>query len=632
MPITTHGLAAMGYPDPATPWALPDVSDLYHHNLLSSESLSGRAAPHAGPSGSPVCAGALLRHLGSARAGRGSGWSAAGMVRTGVRMPKPIEPAVAVAEMRAAGVEPLEPYPGAGRPWRCSCSVCGRVTSPRLISVRQGHRACRYCASAAVQAARKVDADEAASVMLAAGVEPLEPYRNSKAPWRCRCRSCGAEVSPSYGSVASGNRACRYCSKVGAGIKQRRDADEAVAIMRAAGFEPLIPYPGQKKPWVCSCLTCGHSVRLYLDNVMNGKGCRWCSRKAVDPVEAAEVMRRAGLEPLTKYPRVHLPWRCRCTTCGREVAPTYGHVRAGGGGCKYCAGNAVDIEVVMATMTDARLEPLEPFVSTKARWRCRCEVCGREVSPMYESVANGHGCAFCAQRAVDPDEAVELMLRASLRPLDPYPGAGAPWRCECTRCGRIVLPRYGNIRSGWGGCAYCVNQKVDPEVARAAALAVGLMPEEDFPGGGQPWQCSCLTCQRTIKANWASIRAGSGCRYCADHGFWSGSGPAVVYLLVHADFGAVKIGVTRQRTTRLNDHLRAGWSVLDVWRDLDPELAFQAEQAVLRMWRKEGIPDAVAREFMPNGGHTETAALDLVDIARTRAVVDGLCMARADTV
>ncbi|MCD9880852.1 hypothetical protein [Streptomyces guryensis] len=29
--------------------------------------------------------------------------------------------AVAVAVMIAAGLEPLEPYPGRGTPWRCRC-------------------------------------------------------------------------------------------------------------------------------------------------------------------------------------------------------------------------------------------------------------------------------------------------------------------------------------------------------------------------------------------------------------------------------------------------------------------------------------------------------------------------------
>jgi hypothetical protein len=34
-----------------------------------------------------------------------------------------------------------------------------------------------------------------------------------------------------------------------------------------------------------------------------------------------------------------------------------------------------------------------------------------------------------------------------------------------------------------------------------------------------------------------------------------------------------------------------------------------------------GDPDAVTREDMPQGGHSETAPLDLVDLARTRDLI-----------
>jgi hypothetical protein len=390
--------------------------------------------------------------------------------------------------------------------------------------------------------------------------------------------------------------------------------------MREAGFEPMEPYPGQQKPWRCTCTTCDHEVTLYLSNIIAGQGCRWCSRKAVDPDAAAELMRAAGLEPLEKYPPGSRPWRCRCNTCGREVTPTYGSVRSGSG-CKYCSGSAVDVETVMAAMAEAGFEPLEAYPGVNVPWHCRCITCGRGITPRYTSIRGGHGCAFCARKAVDADEAVKIMLAASLRPLEPYPGAGAPWRCECTKCARVVLPRWSNIKSGWGGCGWCSEHRVDPELAAAAARVAGLDPLEPYPGSARPWKCRCLTCQRVVATTWSAIRGGSSCRYCADHGFWSGDGPALVYLISHKEYGAIKIGVTRERTVRLQDHLRHGWEVMNVWRGLQPELAFQAEQAVLRMWRSEGIPDAVARGLMPNRGHSETASLDLVDLARTRSLV-----------
>lgn len=44
-------------------------------------------------------------------------------------------------------------------------------------------------------------------------------------------------------------------------------------------------------------------------------------RPRKDPREPEEIMRAAGLEPLEPYPGSAAPWRCRHTACGREAPP-----------------------------------------------------------------------------------------------------------------------------------------------------------------------------------------------------------------------------------------------------------------------------------------------------------------------
>jgi hypothetical protein len=63
----------------------------------------------------------------------------------------------------------------------------------------------------------------------------------------------------------------------------------------------------------------------------------------IDPAQAAEVMRAAGLEPLTAYPGAHAPWPCRCQRCHeavtpryRAVQPCYSTIQRGSGGCRWC--------------------------------------------------------------------------------------------------------------------------------------------------------------------------------------------------------------------------------------------------------------------------------------------------------
>lgn len=60
---------------------------------------------------------------------------------------------------------------------------------------------------------------------------------------------------------------------------------------------------------------------------------------AVPPLDAHDVMRAAGWEPLDPYPvcavPMHSPWRCRCQRCGRERLMTISLAQRGER-CAYC--------------------------------------------------------------------------------------------------------------------------------------------------------------------------------------------------------------------------------------------------------------------------------------------------------
>lgn len=120
----------------------------------------------------------------------------------------------AVAEMVAAGLRPIEPFPGVATSWRSVCIAYGHEVSPRLDSVRHG-RGCNR--SGYIKTARKpqIPADETAAAMRERGIEPLETYPGSKdAKWRCRCTRCGDEVVTTYGTVVhGGGTGCAVCGK-----------------------------------------------------------------------------------------------------------------------------------------------------------------------------------------------------------------------------------------------------------------------------------------------------------------------------------------------------------------------------------------------------------------------------------
>jgi len=112
-------------------------------------------------------------------------------------------------------------------------------------------------------------------------------------------------------------------------------------------------------------------------------------------------------------------------------------------------------------MQDAGLVPLEPYPGTNKGWRCRCTACGHEVAPSHANIGRGlNGCAWCAGNRIHAADAERVMRAANMEPLEPYPGDLKPWRCHCRTCDRKIRPRFANVQSG-RGCRYCRNYGFD---------------------------------------------------------------------------------------------------------------------------------------------------------------------------
>lgn len=180
-------------------------------------------------------------------------------------------------ELLTANLQPLEPYPGAGRPWRSKCLKCGRIGSTRLASIRSGHVGCRSCAN---RGKGMVDPVVARNTMIKKGrVLPLTVYPGNDKPWRCRCLECSAEVTPVYSSVASSGRGgCKYC-----GIQRRARTrtipnERAIKIMIRSGATPLTSYVDTKTPWKSRCNACDEMIFPTLGNIKSGAGpCKFCA-------------------------------------------------------------------------------------------------------------------------------------------------------------------------------------------------------------------------------------------------------------------------------------------------------------------------------------------------------------------
>lgn len=196
-------------------------------------------------------------------------------------MPRRINPEAAAATMRTAGLDPLEPYPGANVAWKCRCMKSAHEVAPTFNSVRMGTSSgCRHCGRAAAgERRRAAGRHKAEAEMRTAGFEPLEPYPGAGVRWRCRHTLCGGTVFPRLVKIRSGVGGCLAC--VG---RAPVDPSVAEAEMRAIGMEPLQPFPGRvRDPWQCRCVRCGHIGTPNLNNIRRGQGgCNGCARRTTE--------------------------------------------------------------------------------------------------------------------------------------------------------------------------------------------------------------------------------------------------------------------------------------------------------------------------------------------------------------
>jgi hypothetical protein len=411
-----------------------------------------------------------------------------------------------------AGAKPLAPYPGTSKPWLCKCLKCKKEISPTLGNVI--NNGTKPCAYCSK---KKVHPDDAVKIMRNAGLEPLVPYPGSNAKWKCKHLKCGEIVYPMHSWIVAGSGGCQKCGYKRSGLKGRVSETLAIQVMKKAGLTPLTPYVGANKPWKSKCSKCKQIVSPHYSSIQGGTGCGVCAGKIVIPEMAIKLMKKANLKPLVPYPGGRTNWKCKCMNCGEIVYPNYGDVKQGDGGCKYCGGNFVSPEDAVALMKFNNLEPLEPYKNTGTPWKCKCLKCGKTVTPRHNSVrSRAGGCKYCAKKFVDAEDAVMVMRKAKFEPLVKYPGSQKPWKCKCLRCGRTVTPAYTTIQAGQKGCIYCGGKKVDPQEAFDFMVSKGLQPLEAYKRADGPWKCRCTKCLKTVTPAYSAVRQGQGgCIYCA---------------------------------------------------------------------------------------------------------------------
>ena len=259
-------------------------------------------------------------------------------------MSKKTDPKVAKAVMLKAGLEPLEPYTNAKTKWKSKCLKCGSVVNPRYNDIQGGKGGCIGCARRLSSDNQRMDEKKAIKVMLNANLQPLEPYKLSRTPWKCRCFICETIVYPSCNNVLSGKSGCNKCGENKSAEKQRKPQQEAISKMLEANFQPVEAYIKSNKAWKSKCLTCQNITSPTLSDVLRGRGCKWCAGNKIDEESAVAFMISKGFQPQVPYSGTHKRWKCIHLDCGTVVYPQFTNIQSGHGGCKKCRAFSINLK------------------------------------------------------------------------------------------------------------------------------------------------------------------------------------------------------------------------------------------------------------------------------------------------
>lgn len=406
----------------------------------------------------------------------------------------------------------------------------------------------------------------------------------------------------------------------------------ATSLAIKSGYRPLQVYPGAKKPWLCTHLACGNEVKIRLNSILvsESRTCKFCNRFAkITDVEAANIMKKAGFEPLTSYPGYDRPWDLIHLACGSKVRTRLHSIKSGGGGCKKCGwkksanSRITPSERAINEMLNAGLKPLEPFKGVRKAWKSMCQTCGKVVTPQLGSIRAGRrGCRYCAGNVrLTNSEAVAIMLKNGLQPLEKYVNALTAWKAKCLKCGHIVSPKLGAINGGQGPCIYCAGKKMDPSQARKIMLASNFKPQEPFVSARKPWKSKCLTCGNIVTPRLASVlRNGRACSFCSKTGFDT-TQAGYLYLLVHPDWEMLQIGITNNPDYRLRQHEQLGWITKELRGPMDGLITQMLERDMLKMLKARGADLKNSKVVGKFDGYSESWSIAKLNVKSIKELI-----------
>jgi hypothetical protein len=460
-----------------------------------------------------------------------------------------------------------------------------------------------------------------------------------KLAWKCA-------AGHSWKAIVSNRlkgRGCPICAnkKVLAGFNDLATTHPAIA-KEADGWDPstLIAGSHVRVRWKCDR---GHSWEAPPHYRLKGSGCPVCTGHKVQvgfndlaTVQPDLAGQANGWDPtsVTSGSGKKLGWQCEL-----------GHLwfasvagRKGGSGCPVCAG-----QLVVAGVND--LATLHPAIAAEAdgwdpstvtagsgatvRWRCKT---GHSWVTSVKTRVNGSGCPVCANRVVlagfNDLATTHPELAAEADGWDPtMVTAGSQkrvgWRCARGHTWTAVL----GSRLAGSGCPVCANRVVLAGFNDLATTHPELAAEADG------WDPTTVVCGSNKKVQWRCSKGhtwhalifnrarGVGCPTCATFGF-DPNRDSWLYLIDHDALQMFQVGISNFPDSRLGNHARRGWEVIDIRGPIDGHLARQLETAILHAVERRGAVLGHQTSTHKFDGYSEAWTKESLKVTTLRQILD----------
>lgn len=204
----------------------------------------------------------------------------------------------------------------------------------------------------------------------------------------------------------------------------------------------------------------------------------------VDPKKARELMIKSNLKPLEPYLKSSHKWKCKCMTCGEIVFPKYNMIKRGQGGCLKCGRLKVSKRMKLLHAQGKIIYGAKPRITEK--------------------------------------QAIILAKANGRVPLEPFHQIKAPWKSKCKKCGTIGSPSLSILKQRGNSCMKCGRQstldsrKLSQAYVRKVFNRAGVELLVSYPHrNDKPLKCRCLRCKRIVTPTYANAKKHKeGCKYC----------------------------------------------------------------------------------------------------------------------